>query len=255
MITRYERPKTIEEARQLLSEKANHPVVLAGGIYPDELAEENLTAIDLQTLGFDQVRQDVDSTKVEGMVTMQKLADHLPGIAAIEKAVMIEGGRNVRNSRTLHQHLFFCNGRSPLASILLAMDATLEFFPEQQTLSLISFFAQRKHLQDHFVKTIIIEGHPAVAFECIARSPLDLPLLIISIALWPDGRIRAAIGGFGKTPQEVYAGKDSQELLRSVKKITQDATDQWASAEYRQETAEILARRCLKQLGLAMGEV
>ena len=251
MITRYERPKTIEEARQLLSDKTIHPVVLAGGTYPDELAEENLTAIDLQTLGFDQVRQDEEGIKVEGMVTMQKLADQLPGLLAIEKAIMIEGGRNVRNSRTLHQHLLFCNGRSPLVSILLSMAATLEFFPEQQTLSLFSFFAQRKQLHDRFVKMIMIEGHPAVAFESIARSPLDLPLLIISIALWPDGRVRAAIGGFSKTPQEVYDGKDSQELLRSVKKITQDAADQWASAEYRQETAEILARRCLNQLGLA----
>lgn len=257
MITAYKRPKTTEEALGLLMDLKINPVVLTGGTYPDEFSEDNLTAIDLQEIGFDQVIKSDEDLSIGGLMTLQRCADSLPEFKVIEQAVVIEGGRNIRNSRTLHQQLFFSKGRSALASLLLAMDPMLELFPEADPLSLPDFFSQRAQLKNRLIKRLIFKGKPTLAFESIARSPLDLPLLIIVLAAWHDGRIRAVIGGFGEIPQLVYDGKSRDQLLSALEDITKNAEDQWASAEYRQDAASILARRCLVNLSKAntLGEV
>ena len=46
---------------------------------------------------------------------------------------------------------------------------------------------------------------------------------------------------------DIALGKGVDGIEAAAKNATHDATDQWASAEYRQDIAVTLAKRCLEE--------
>jgi CO/xanthine dehydrogenase FAD-binding subunit len=87
-----------------------------------------------------------------------------------------------------------------------------------------------------------------LAYEYVARTPFDLPIVCVALAQWPSGRTRLVIGGHGSTPKLVLDGLDAGNVELAARDAYSQAGDEWASAEYRQEVAAILARRCLQKL-------
>ena len=247
MIIEYKRPITLEEAMNLLKDKSITPFVLSRGSYPDELKKEMFTAIDFQLLGFNEVNLVGDSVEVGGSATLQQLHDHTACYPAMQQAIQLEGGRNVRNSYSLHSHVMTSKGRSALTTVLLALDATLEILPESVSMNLDDFLSQRSdNLSGIFIRKIMWSESLEVAFESIARTPLDQPIICVSVAKWPNGRTRIAVGGFGKVPNVAYDGFNMADVDLAIQSATLDASDEWASQVYRQEMAKVLSARCLK---------
>jgi CO/xanthine dehydrogenase FAD-binding subunit len=82
-----------------------------------------------------------------------------------------------------------------------------------------------------------------LAYEYVARTPADRPIVCAAVAVWPSGRTRVALGGFGNAPILVMDGPEGSGVEAAVRNAYSSAEDEWASAEYRQEAAAVLALR------------
>ena len=87
-----------------------------------------------------------------------------------------------------------------------------------------------------------------LAYEYIARTPADLPIICAAVARWPSGRTRVILGGTGEAPVLAMDGPESGGEEISVADAYSHAGDEWASAEYRQEMAQVLVKRCLSKM-------
>src|SRR5690606_22039911 len=87
-----------------------------------------------------------------------------------------------------------------------------------------------------------------LAYEYVARTPADRPVVCASVARWPSGRTRVALGGYGAAPVLVLDGPEPGGAEAAAADAYSDAEDEWASAAYRSEIASVLVRRCLEEL-------
>lgn len=84
-----------------------------------------------------------------------------------------------------------------------------------------------------------------LAFETVARTPADKPIVCAALAQWPSGRTRLALGGWGQAPALAVDGTGSDDLDVAARNAFFEAGDEWASKEYRSEIAAVLTKRCL----------
>jgi CO/xanthine dehydrogenase FAD-binding subunit len=124
MITAYHRPKTLDEALTLLTQPNRTP--LGGGTLLSHSRSDSVEAVDLQALSLDFVKKQGNTLEIGATVTLQQLleSEHCP--EAWKPALKLEAPLNIRNSATVAGTHVASDGRSTLASVLLALDAKLE---------------------------------------------------------------------------------------------------------------------------------
>jgi len=103
-------------------------------------------------------------------------------------------------------------------------------------------------LRGKVITKIVIPLNVKLAFETVARTPADKPIVCAAVAQWPSGRTRLALGGWGRSPVLAMDGSESGGVEEAAKNAFHEAGDEWASAEYRSEVAAVLAKRCLEKL-------
>ncbi len=99
---------------------------------------------------------------------------------------------------------------------------------------------------NHLITRITIPNNVELGYEYVARTPADLPIVCAAVALWPSGRTRVALGGYGNTPILAMDGPESEGAEQAARDAYREAGDQWASAEYRSDVAKVLVRRCIQ---------
>jgi CO/xanthine dehydrogenase FAD-binding subunit len=146
------------------------------------------------------------------------------------------------------------DGRSPFTSALLAMDVSMDvyqFDKEPDTIKLGDWLPLRgEYKTGRLITMFNIPTNIQLAFEAIARSPADRPIVCAAVCQWSSGRTRLVLGGWGQSPKLAMDGPNSDGIDIAAKDAYSSAGDQWASAEYRMEMAGVLATRCLKRLNL-----
>ena len=256
MITAYHRPQTLDEALTLLAQANTLP--LGGGTLLSHGTTDSIQAVDLQLLGLDSLTQKGNELVIGATLTLQALleSEHCPD--ALKLALKLEAPLNLRNSATVAGTLVTCDGRSTFATVLLALDAKIHIKSskaDSQTADIGDFLPIRPR---GLITSITIPTNLRVAFEYVARTPADKPIVCTALAQWNSGRTRLTVGGYGKSPMLAMDGIESEGtsssdfVLRSVRAAARnafhEATDDWASAEYRIDVAATLATRCLNQL-------
>ena len=260
MITAYHRPQTLDEALTLLAQPNTLP--LGGGTLLAHGTVDSVQAVDLQLLGLNSVTKKGNELEIGATLTLQALLESEYCPSALKAALKLEAPLNIRNSATVAGTLVTCDGRSTFASVLLALDSRLEIrdsINQSRVTNLGDFLPLRPR---GLITSITIPTHVKLAFEYIARTPADKPIVCAALAQWNSGRTRLALGGYGKSPMLGMDGSESDgtsssdldkhALLRSVQTAARnafhEATDEWASARYRMDVAATLATRCLNQL-------
>jgi CO/xanthine dehydrogenase FAD-binding subunit len=254
MIIEYHRPQSIREALSLLAREQPISYPLAGGTVLNRGLDRPIAVVDLQELGLGTIIRKGNLVRIGATVTLQGLLDYegLPG--DIYKAIEHESTYNLRQIATIAGKLVTANGRSPFGTIMLALNADIEV----QELSVKS-----KHMKigDWFplrdiskcgtlITMVSIPGNVRVTYEYIARTPADQPIICAAVAQWDSGRTRLAIGGWGPLPILAMDGPNSGGIEFAGRNACTQAEDEWASAEYRQEMAGVLAQRCLTRITL-----
>lgn len=256
MIRAYHRPQTIEEALTLLARPAPPTRPLAGGTVLARPGGEDIEAVDLQALGLNGLQARGNLLELGATLTLEALLQAFaPGGAAegasfdLQPVIRHEATYNLRQAATVAGSLVAATGRSPFATALLALDAQLTLLPGDEGLGLGDLLPLRSEcLPGRLITRVTLPFNARLAYEYVARTPADQPLVCVALAVWPSGRARLALGGWGPAPVMAFDGSEPGGLEIAARSACSQAADQWASAEYRQEVAATLAHRSLEKL-------
>jgi CO/xanthine dehydrogenase FAD-binding subunit len=257
-ISEYHRPQTLDEALTLLGRADIKTVPLGGGTFLNSpaypLAQSSpaeIAVVDLQALGLDTFEQNGTFTEIGATVTLQAILD-TPGLPeALYQAVRLETTYNLRQVATAAGTLVALDGRSPFGTVMLALDAHLALLPGEEVIGLGDLFALRDDRLEHrLITKIVIPSQVKLAYESVARTPADRPIVCAAIARWPSGRTRLCLGGYGTSPALAMDGPEPGGVEMAAQAAYSQAGDAWASAEYRAKMAVVLANRCQEMLAL-----
>lgn len=265
MITTYHRPQTLTEALTLLAGSNARP--LGGGTLLSRPTIDSIEAVDLQALGLNTITRKGNDLELGATITLQQFleSEHCP--ETLKSAIKLEAPINIRNSATVAGTLVSCDGRSPFGTALLALDAKLELKSinklelanmeaesrepkhDVNIISIGEFLPLRSdHLKEKLITSIIIPLNTKFAFEFVSRTPADKPIICAALNQWNSGRTRLALGGYGASPILAMDGTESEGVEAAAKNAYHEASDEWASAEYRMDVAAVLAKRCLEKI-------
>jgi putative selenate reductase FAD-binding subunit len=248
MITTYHRPKTLDEALTLLTQLNTLPI--GGGTLLSKPTTDPVQAVDLQLLNLDSLTKSGNNLELGATLTLQSLleSEHCP--EALKTALKLEAPLNIRNTATVAGTLVSCDGRSTFASVLLAMDAKISVSSKQKEEETVSIgeFLPLRNIQGALITSITVPLNIKLAFEMVARTPSDKPIVCAALVQWNSGRTRLALGGYGKSPMLAMDGTEADGVDVAARNAYHEATDEYASAEYRMDVASTLAKRCLESL-------
>ena len=260
MITAYHRPKTLDEALTLLTQPNRTP--LGGGTLLSRSTTDPMEAVDLQSLNLNTIEKQGNALKVGATVTLQQLLESEHCSEALKAALKLEAPLNLRNAATIAGTLVSCDGRSPFATVLLALDAKFEHTKLEDSklesrVSNVGEFLPLRDLQGSLITSVTLPLNTKLAFDYVPRTPADKPIVCAALAQWNSGRTRLALGGYGKSPMLAMDGIEAEgndalakdntlgSAQSAARNAFHEATDDYASAEYRMDVAATLAKRCL----------
>ena len=199
MIKAYHRPRTVEEALELISRATPRTLPLGGGTLLSHGPSEDVEVVDLQALGLNRIEKRGNRLEVGATTTLQQLMEHTDCPDAIIHAIRLEAPVNIRNAATVAGTLVACDGRSAFATALLALDANLMLVGQQpEHVPVGEFLAMRKAAGQAYLITglELFLGARLVA-DHVSRTPADKPIVAVALARWKSGRTRLGVGGFG----------------------------------------------------------
>ena len=247
MITDYYRPETLPKALELLKEPDALP--LGGGTHLSQIRSASIKVIDLQALSLNALNKKGNNLEIGATATLQQLLENEHTPDALKTALKLEAPLNIRDTATVAGALVTADGRSTFATAMLALDAKLSVQPDEEEIEIGSFLPLRtENLRGKLITAITIPLNAKLAFESVARTPADKPIICVALARWPSGRARLALGGYGKAPLLAMDGTEAEGIEAAARNAYHEAADEWASAEYRMGVAATLAKRCLASL-------
>ena len=249
MIIEYHRPTTIDEALALLSREEIPTIPIGGGSALSRILKEPVAVVDIQKLGIDQIKDHGKTIELGAAVTLQNLLDSASIFSPLDRVVRHEATYNLRQVATIGGTLVAANGRSPVATALLALNVKLVLLPRDEVVDIGDFLALRSDwLQGRIIIAARMPKNVRLDYEYVARTPADQPIVCVAICKWPSGRTRVALGGFGEAPNLAFDGSESIGAVVAAKNTYALADDEWAGSAYRQEVSSILTERCLARL-------
>lgn len=254
MIVEYHRPQDEQEALKLLARSDPKTIVLGGGLYINQKDLGDVAVVDLQALDFKTIKSGGKRLDIGAEVTLQDLLESGDIPSALEKSIRHQDAYNRRQVATVAGTLLAADGRSPFTTALLALDPILEIRragqdPQESHLGDV-LPVREEELSGAMVNRVSVPVNAQLSYEYVARSPADFPLVSAAVAVWPSGRTRVILGGFGEHPRMVLDGPGAEGAVDAAEDAYSEAGDEWASAEYRSNTAGTLVKRCLDELSV-----
>ncbi len=252
MIIEYQRPKTIPDALELLAREQPVSFVLGGGTVLNRGLKGQVALVDLQDLGLGNIKTAGNQVHIGSTCKLQEILDYQGLPDDLYTSIKLEATYNLRHMRTIAGSLVTASGRSPLATVLLALDSSLEIQQQDTDPKLVrlgDWLPTRSQSQlGKLITKINFAINLKIAYEYIARSPADLPIVCAATAMWNSGRTRLVLGGWGEAPVLAMDGPEPAGIENAATNAYSQAGDDWASAEYRQEMAAVLTKRCLERI-------
>jgi CO/xanthine dehydrogenase FAD-binding subunit len=249
MIVEYYRPKNIAETLSLLSETQINTVLMGGGTAIDRYSTEPFAVLDLQDVGLSSIQVRSSVLEIGATATLQALYEYPQIQEALISSIYHEATQNLRQVATAAGTLIAADGRSPFTTTMYALDAALTIIPDEEQISLGDLLALgKKSLAKRLITKITIPLNVRLAYEYVSRTPADLPIVCAAVTVWPSGRTRVVLGGYGEEPVLAMDGPGGGGAEIAARDAYSHSDDQWATAEYRQEMAKVLVKRDLVNL-------
>jgi len=249
MIIEYHRPDAMEQALELLARSEPVTVPLGGGTLLNQPSDESLAVVDLQALGLDQIKASGKNLEIGAAATLQALLNYADTPIALGAAIRHEATYNLRQMATVAGTLVSADGRSPFATVMLALAAEATLMPDDESAPLGEVLPLREEKLTHkLITQIRVPLNAVLAYEYVARTPADLAIVSVAMAQWPSGRTRVVLGGYGSSPLLAMDGPNAQGADIAAADAYREGGDQWASAEYRSDVAAKLIKRCVESL-------
>lgn len=243
LIQAYHRPRTLDEALNLLARPGLNTAVLAGGTWLAAHAEGVDEVVDLQALGLEQVESEGDRLSLGAMTRLQAIVDAPEAPALLRETAHREGPNTFRQQASLGGVIVGADWESELLAALLVFEAEVivRTLAGERTLALADFQAGvRGSLAGGIATTVTLATAGATASERVARTPADKPIVAVVGRKTPEDRVLLALCGVATTPVLLVP-----DQIASIG----PPADFRGSSEYRREMAALLAGRVLAQLG------
>jgi carbon-monoxide dehydrogenase medium subunit len=277
---RYIRPKTMQEALQLLDEHKDQAKILAGGIGLLAFMKERLVdprwVVDIKALSELQTLRD-DGPKgltIGATVSMNHLLDFPPlkeKYRALRDCIAVLSDPVLRNRSTILgnicEALPFVDGPTPL----LIFDAEIETASVKGNRRIpinefIKGIAETALEPNELAVAVHLKAPPENSKSLFLKHVSSSEFSIVNVAalsanpLRPESRtVRLAYGAISPTPKRVYeieelfkrktpVQKLIDEAVEAVKKSADPMTDVLAKAEYRSHMLEVLTVKAFRRL-------
>ncbi len=252
MISAYHRPTDLKAALDLLGREQPLTIPIGGGSAFERRYPEPVDVVDLQALGLNVLKQQGNFLECGATATLEALRLQASLQPGLKQAIELEASHNLRQVASIAGSLVACDGRSPFAAAMLALDLQLELLPGEEKVSLGDLLPLRsERLKGKLICAARFPLNVHLAFQYTARTPADQPIVCAALAQWPSGRTRLALGGYGDAPMLAMDGPEPGGVQEAARNAYVNAGDEWASAAYRQDVAGVLALRCLEGASLA----
>jgi CO/xanthine dehydrogenase FAD-binding subunit len=231
----YHRPQSVEEALRLLVQKGQAGAILAGGTGLVSRLDDDVTdIIDLQATGLDRFDVSEDRVSVGSMTRLQMIVENETVPAVVRDAARNEGPNTLRHAATVGGALVGGDWESELCAALLAFDAkvTVQTAGELCEVDLEEFVANE--YPDGIVIRVSFARDGAAAYERVARTPADSPIVAVIGRRDANGVVKLAFCGVAERPVLLTPGE-----LETL----DPPGDFRGSAAYRRTLAAVLAER------------
>jgi len=245
MIVEYNRPATMEEALRLLQHTDPKTVPLGGGTYLSQAKVGDVAVVDLQALGLDEITMDGMTARIGATAKLQDIYEFEGLPVVLYKALYQERGANMRRMMTLAGFLVTADGRSPLLAGLHALNARIVFADGVST-GIDEWLPARQQQRQKLITRIEVPVNAGLRLETVSRAPTDRPILTVALAVWLSGEQRLVLGGWGENTRLAYQGAVLEEAIKAAESTLAEASDAWASAEYRKSAASAILRRFMQ---------
>ena len=237
----YFRPESNTQAATLLEMPGS---IASYGLSPAIDRTSTARIVDLQSCGSSAIRIEAGKLVTGACTTLQSMleSDLLP--KSLADVIRLEDRQNLRNMRSIADVILPGDGKSPLLTTLMSLDAQVTLYPSN-TVTLGDYVANGRQ---GLIIDVSIPLDVQFAFHSLRRTPQDVGIVIAAMAKWKTGRVRLALGGTGITPTLVVDGIGSDGIEKAASSAYGQAADPKASAEYRSAMARQLTLRCAESL-------
>jgi carbon-monoxide dehydrogenase medium subunit len=263
----YHDPESVEEVVDLLAERGDDAVVLAGGQSLVPLLNLRLArpavVVDLRRLSREAPTIDGDVVRVGATVTITDLlASPAVGLlgAGVAEALQAIGHPQIRNRGTIGGSLAHADPAAELPAVLVALDGavTLRSRSGVRQVGAAEFFdgpfsTTRRPDELLTSVTLPISDGKSTTME-VTRRPGDFALVGTFVAASP-GRVRIAAFGVADRPVRLpdaeaaaAAGAPPNEVAAIVREVVDVRDDVHATAAYRRHVTGTLVARSLERL-------
>ncbi len=239
----YHRPESLEEALSLLERGSPQSVVLAGGTslnaFPPGRAVE---VVDLQAIGYNEIRPEGTLVEVGAMTRLADLAAHQAVPELLRDLTRREGPNTLRNAATVGGTIATGNPESELVAGFLVYEALVNLAKAggaNATVSLEELLADRSLLDASIIVSVTIQTDGQATAARTGRTPSDTSI-VAAVGRRTGAGVLLALTGMAATPIVV----DSD----SVGEVDPPG-DFRGSPAYRRHLAATLTTRVMEQLG------
>ena len=264
---RYERPRDLNDALELLRDEDAKP--LAGGqslvpMMAMRLARPRVL-VDLGGLVSLDGMEQRDGGLVTGAMVRQRALERRPGlddqVPLLAAAVPYVGHREIRNRGTVGGSLAHADPAAELGLVAATLRATvvargLEGEREIPGDELVRGPFQTALASGELIAAVrwpLARAGDGFAFEEVARRHGDFALCGVAVHARRDGgrvaQARVGLLGVGPAPvvRELEAVEDPAEAAAQIAPELEPSSDMHASAGYRRRLARVLIERCMRR--------
>jgi CO/xanthine dehydrogenase FAD-binding subunit len=239
----YHRPESLEEALSLLERGSPRSVLLAGGTSLNALPPgQEVEMIDLQAIGYNQIRPDGTRLEIGAMTRLADVAVHPAVPEVLRDLTRREGPNTLRNAATVGGTIATGNPESELIAGLLVHEAKVNLAKTggaTVTLDLNEVLADRSLFYASILVSVVIQAEGVAAAARTGRTPFDTSI-VAAVGRRTGNGLLLALTGVADTPILVDP--------HSVGDVDPPG-DFRGSPAYRRHLAATLTTRVLEELG------
>jgi CO/xanthine dehydrogenase FAD-binding subunit len=246
VIKAYHRPENKKEAIALFRRHDIESIFVLGSSQYGNVYDRAVDVVDLQDIRLEQIENSEEGKKISCFAFLSDIASNPHIIPELKQALMHDYTENQRNSMPLAGLLFTAKGNSISAAVLLACDANITLFVDEQKMDFDDWLIKRKIRGYEICERVEINTAANITMEWVSKTPGDFPELVVILAQWKSGRTRLVIGGSEiSAPQVVFDGTEQKGIEQAAKNACSHLFNRSIHKEYLTQTSQTLIQRFL----------